>query len=272
MQFQWIFSLAIAVAHLPALSYAAAECTSPYSPETLYTIVQQLTQCQERVDRLLERTATEIGQRTGQAVFEINHQRDQLLESIRVSYARTDVADSIISAVVIQSSQQTEQFGQRKRAIAHATVVRLRDLLHQSLNEVDALCALGERPARAVLENTKQRVLRRFERTIAAVRYNTETMIAATIKNVIELGETALQLNDRVLTTAAARRTVVQQQLAAAVEGTLRRTLDVFKQFDGRIVKDVTAFVRYLQQAEQSQQALSDYVSDLRTGIVKIKL
>lgn len=266
----WILQLAIVATLI--LSRRAAGTGSTLS--TLHSIVEQLSSSHARVDALLERTAAGITRGAKKSVADVNAERDKTLEKIRSSYASTAVTDPDISDVVVRAAREASAFGGIKRTIVEETVAQMRVGLSQALTEVDRLVSTvgADAHTQAVLANARQRIQRHFARTVEAVRLNSETIIAATVRDVCELGATALRLNDRVRTTAAAQRADVQRQLQRAVEAALKGILATFDKYDARILHEVAVFVRYVRWSERPLQAVGDYVSDVRTGIVETKL
>lgn len=263
----WFFLVACATICTPTY------CDDSCSRNSLGSVVVQLSRCHERTDVLVKNLGPYLHRLAVATIETINVDRDRTLTSIQNKYIHTSIADEEISTLVVQASQMAVQFGDRKRTQAFACVVKVRQAVLQTLDEVEGLCgSSGDRATLAVLENVHNRVLRNLNLAIEWIRDYTETNIAALAKGVLESGKVALQLHDRVLTTDACRQSILQQQMAANIIATVKKIVSIFTQNDSKIYTSLWDFSNYFRQAEEPRQAVNDYLNDSKTGIVKTKI
>lgn len=270
MNLLWLYLVACATT---ASVLAPVHCEQPASENNLAAVVGQLSRCHGSVDDLMVDLAEYLMSLCENTINTIDLDRDRTLSSVKDKYVHTDIADEDISTVVVQASQMAQQFGERKRDLAFACVVQVRQAVLDALDKVDRLCEPGgDRASRAVLENVRNHVLRHEALAIEWIRDYTETNIGVTSKGVLELGKVALQLNDRVLTTEAYRHNNLQQELADEVDVTIERIVTIFKVNDDKIYAAIREFSEYFRDAEVPRQAVEYYLSDSKTGIVKTKI
>lgn len=257
----------VATTALRGVRCASDVCSASENP--LPAVVEQLNRSHDQVDAVLRHLGELIVQLTINTITTIDADRDRILATVRENYSRVCIADEALPTVVLQASQQTSQYTDRKRSKAFECVLRIRDAMLGALETIDRIYA-GRIDAQAlvVLAAARRRVLRHQAITVEWIRDYTETNIAATIKGVLEAGKTALELHDLVVTTEAAQRVELQRRTGAAVDENLRRIVAIYAANDAKIVAAVRAFAEFVVASEVPEQAVRNFVNDSKFGVV----